>query len=171
MTDPTYPTATSTADKIFQILTTRIRRQLTEEGLHHAAQYLTVSTSRDPLTERTWIDLRTELAVEHLPATAHPFQVVGVQQYPVWATWRDHFKHQYQLRWWARWWVRRHPPQHRWTDVRVNQRITVPLRAAWKYPHVPVVPSSLGRTYLHTWTDPAAVTWSDGYDWNGDRDA
>lgn len=155
------PLADYQPDRILPLIAVAVRRDLTEQALHHAAATMTVQQYADFLGRGVTMALRTQLAVEHLPDTAHPFTVQGVQQYPVWQTWWDHFKSTYQLRWWARWWVQRHPPRHRWTDVTVNQRITVPLRAAWKFPHIPHVPADLGRAYLHTWTDPAVVAWTD----------
>lgn len=142
-------------------LVVAVRKALTGAALHHAANALTGRQWFDHLSERTYLDLRTELAVDHLPDQAYPFTVRGVQQYPVWQTWRDHFKATYRLRWWAAWWVRRHPPRHRWTEVTVSQQITVPLRAAWKYPHLPAPDVTLGRPYLHAWTDEPIVDRTD----------
>lgn len=149
------------SEQILNILTVKTQQALTEEGLHHAAAALTGSYVIDRAIRRAHLILRTELAVEHLPDQAMPFTVRGVQSYPTWLTWFDHFKATYRLRWWVRWWVRRHPPRYRWTEVTVNQHITVPLRAAWKFPYIPVTPADLGRSYLHVWTGQPTVDWTD----------
>jgi hypothetical protein len=156
MTGPEY-----VAEKILSILAVGTRQALAEDGLHHAATALSGDYHIDRVTRRAHFTLRTELAVEHLPDQAMPFAVRGIQSYPTWLTWFDHFKATYRLRWWARWWVRRHPPRHRWTEVAVNQHITVPLRAAWKFPYIPVTPADLGRSYLHVWTGQPTVDWTD----------
>jgi hypothetical protein len=100
---------------------------------------LTAAQQRDYLRDRIYYTLRHDLLAERLPTRTLRF----TPTHPRWATWWDHLKATYRMRWWAAWWVRRHPPRH--VDEPVP--VVVDVQAAWTYPHAPV-PGGLGYSVL-----------------------
>lgn len=151
MTDPITP-ATGEG-RVLHALTVGVRGTLDASRLHHVAGTVDLSTRLDRVAERLAMRLKADVLAEQLPPQTIRHTVTAVEELPHWATWWDHAKATYAGRWWARWWVRRHPAAVTWHPVRAVRTVEVEVRAAWKFPHAPHIPTELGRAVLYTTTE------------------
>jgi hypothetical protein len=138
-------------ERILRELTVGVRRDLA--AMPHVAGTAEVAMWLEREYRHATAQVKARILTEELPPQTVTEQVVCETQRPRWASWWDHIKATYAGRWWAGWWVRRHPPAVLWEDVTQRRTVQVQVRAAWKFPHAPHLPTALGRAVIHTATD------------------
>jgi hypothetical protein len=147
--------ASSPGQVVLERLKVAVARDIDLSGLSDVR----LTSHLDRVTNRMRLDLRAAVLAETLPPHHIDTVVRGHRVMPRHATWWDHFKDTYRLRWWMcwrRWRVNYvHVPQ--WTDFRVR----VPVREHWVYPRAAVpLPPEFGGPVLTTMVDePIGREW------------